>query len=365
MGVKPSDRLIYQAGMNRIPISGTFELSPMCNFSCRMCYVRRSPAEVARLGGLHPPEQWLAWAEEARQAGMLWLLLTGGEPFLYPGFLDLYEKLAKLGFFLSINTNGSLIDDPALEVLKQYLPKRVNLTLYGASGEAYGKLCGDAGAFHRVMDNARRLRENGIPYKYNFSLTKENYGDLSRVVALAEEQGVPVEVASYMFPPLRRDAAAVPEDFRLSPEQAGFCAAESMRLRLSPEEFHAYAVSVQDACLPPPSNGEGREMGCRAGRCSFWLNWQGNLTSCGMLDKPAVSLLHTSFSEGWQQIVQLTEETRCLSGCGGCPNYPLCHPCLASACCETGDGNGRPEYKCKMLLAEAAACKDMLKKIQG
>ena len=55
----------------------------------------------------------------------------------------------------------------------------------------------------------------------------------------------------------------------------------------------------------------------------------------------------------------------CLSGCGGCPNYPLCHPCLASACCETGDGNGRPEYKCKMLLAEAAACKDMLKKIQG
>ena len=365
MGIKPSARLLSRAGMNREPISGTFELSPMCNFSCKMCYIRRSPEEVSRLGGLQSPAQWLGWAREARNAGMLWLLLTGGEPFLYPGFLDLYEELTGMGFFVSINTNGSLLDDRVVAVLKRCVPKRLNLTLYGASDETYARLCGDSSGFCRVMENVRRLRENRIPYKFNFSLTNENRHELPQVVSLARELDVPVEVAAYMFPPIRRGARALPENFRLSPEEAGFCAAEGMRLQLPPEEFESYASSMQGVCTPPPSNGEGREMACRAGRCSFWLNWQGNLTACGMVEQPSVSLLHTSFSDGWRQIVEATNEAECLRGCGGCPNYRFCHPCIASACCETGDRNGRPEYKCAMLLAEAAACKDMLEKVHG
>lgn len=30
----------------RIPLNGTFELSPVCNFSCKMCYVRKTQKEV-------------------------------------------------------------------------------------------------------------------------------------------------------------------------------------------------------------------------------------------------------------------------------------------------------------------------------
>ena len=54
--------------------------------------------------------EWIRLAREARDQGMLYLLLTGGEPFLYPGFRELYEKLAGMGLILSINTNGALID---------------------------------------------------------------------------------------------------------------------------------------------------------------------------------------------------------------------------------------------------------------
>ena len=82
MEIRPSDRILYQAGTNRVPVSGTFELSPLCNFSCKMCYIRRTPEEVFALGGLQSAQQWLKWARQAREAGMLWLLLTGGEPFL-------------------------------------------------------------------------------------------------------------------------------------------------------------------------------------------------------------------------------------------------------------------------------------------
>lgn len=364
MQVKPSDRLIHWAGMARAPISGTFELSPMCNFSCRICYVRRTASEVAALGGLQPASRWLSWAREAREAGMLWLLLTGGEPFLYPDFLSLYEELASMGFLISINSNGALIDERAVRVLKRAVPKRINITLYGASEESYARLCGDPSGFQRVMENICRLRENGIPYKFNCSLGRENCHELPQMIAIAQEHHVPIDVASYMFPPSRRGVKSPTEDFRLSAEQAGFYAAEAMRLQLPKDELRIYAERMQNVETPPETMGETREMACRAGRCSFWVNWQGELSACGMLDQPTVSLLQTPFSEAWAQIVAETNQTRCLAGCGGCPNYELCHPCIAAAYCETGDVNARPEYKCKMLLAEAAACKKLLKELQ-
>lgn len=362
MGIKPSDRILHRAGMDRIPVSGTFELSPMCNFACRICYVRRTSAEVATLGGLQPASKWLAWAKEARKAGMLWLLITGGEPFLYPDFLSLYEELAGMGFIISINSNAALIEERAISVLKRAVPKRINITLYGASAESYAALCGDASGFQRIMENVRRLRENGIPYKFNCSLSRENCHELPQILEIARQNNVPIEVATYMFPPVRRGVKAA-EDVRLTPEQAGFYAAEAMRLQLPEEDFRRYAAAMQAVEPPKALQPVRREMACRAGRCSFWISWQGNLSACGMLEQPSVSLLQSSFVQAWEQIVDATNRSRCLEGCGSCPNERLCHPCIAASYCETGDINGRPEYKCKMLLAEAAACKAILEKL--
>ena len=110
-----TEYLYNKAGRARLPISGTFELSPVCNFSCRMCYVRKTPKEVSESPRpILTLEQWLAIAREARDAGVLYLLLTGGEPLLWPDFWTLYEELIRMGFLVSINTNGSLMDDLSL-----------------------------------------------------------------------------------------------------------------------------------------------------------------------------------------------------------------------------------------------------------
>ena len=68
----------------------------------------------------------------AGREGMLYLLLTGGEPFLYPDFWNLYEALNRMGFVISINTNGSMIDEAVVERLRERPPMKINLTLYGA-----------------------------------------------------------------------------------------------------------------------------------------------------------------------------------------------------------------------------------------
>lgn len=99
--------LFDRASRTLTPLSGTFELSPVCNLACKMCYVRKTPGEVA--ASPRPPVgliQWLSIAEQARDAGMLYLLLTGGEPFLWQDFWPLYERLSTMGFLISINSNG-------------------------------------------------------------------------------------------------------------------------------------------------------------------------------------------------------------------------------------------------------------------
>ena len=129
--------LFQKSSIKKIPLSGTFELSPVCNFDCRMCYVRKSPEEVkCHNRKMLNLEQWKKIADQAENAGMLYLLLTGGEPFLWPDFWKLYMYLSKKGFLISINSNGSLIDEGVIEQLKERPCIRISMTWYEGSSAA-------------------------------------------------------------------------------------------------------------------------------------------------------------------------------------------------------------------------------------
>ena len=67
------------------------------------------------------------------EQGVVFLLITGGEPLLRDDFPQIYTELSKLGFIISINTNGYLITDKILELFKKNPPTRVNISLYGAN----------------------------------------------------------------------------------------------------------------------------------------------------------------------------------------------------------------------------------------
>ena len=106
------EHLHRRADVQGIPLSGTFELTPMCSMSCKMCYVRMTAEEVRASGKrLRTVEEWLELARVMKEQGTLLLLLTGGEPLTYPGFRELYRELRKMGFVISINSNATLIDE--------------------------------------------------------------------------------------------------------------------------------------------------------------------------------------------------------------------------------------------------------------
>ena len=103
--------LLQKARQKHIPVTGALELLPLCNMNCDMCYVRLSRSEMERQGRLRTVEEWVRLAEQMQKAGTVFLLLTGGEPLLFPDFKTLYRRLRNLGMILTINTNGTLLDE--------------------------------------------------------------------------------------------------------------------------------------------------------------------------------------------------------------------------------------------------------------
>lgn len=62
----------------------------------------------------------------------------------------------------------------------------------------------------------------GIGVKLNASMTPYNICDLERIYETSESLGAPVQVATYMFPPTRRDEKSVGKTIALPlPRQPG------------------------------------------------------------------------------------------------------------------------------------------------
>lgn len=373
--VIPQDELteyLYDKASRRgIPLAGTFELTPVCNFACRMCYVRQTDRQVAESPRpILKPEDWLRIAEEAKKCGMLYLLITGGEPFLYPDFWPLYEKLNAMGFVISINSNGSLLDEARVERLAEKPPRKISITLYGASDETYEKLCGVRGGFGKVDRAISLLQQAGIRVNLKCSLTPYNDGDLEQIIAYAKERDLELTVASYMFPPIRRDEDATGRnEARFSPEEAGARRLRVYELQNSPEHYRKLLEKICSSYSEPlgllgncQDVSDGR-IRCRAGKSSFWITWDGRLTPCGMLPEPWTELtVCRPFEEAWASLRKLCGELRLSGLCSRCPDAGICHPCAAMSYAETGSFSGTPVYLCRAAkemhrIAEETLCK--------
>ncbi len=341
-----------------IPLNGTFELTPLCNMQCKMCYVRLEKQQQEAIHPLLTTEQWLNIARQAREQGLLYLLLTGGEPFLRPDFPILVRELHQMGLLLSINTNATLIDEKTVAWLKETPPIRLNVTLYGASDETYTRLCGNPKGFQQVCHALSLLRDAGLRVKLNCSVTPANCDDLEAIFDFGEKERFPVQATSYMFPPIRRDESQVGQNFRFTPEEAAYYAAKIEALTYGRERFLAANIdelNIGSDCV------EGGTIRCQAGRASFWLSWDGRLMPCGMLNgEDSPSVLEQGFASAWENVYTRSEAIRLPPACNGCDAQQTCLACAAMVYTESGCYHKVPAYRCAMTAAYPA----QLRKVQ-
>ncbi len=351
-----SNYLFAKAASAGIPLSGTFELTARCNLDCRMCYIHKRENDKAALARELTAGEWLQLAEACQRSGTLLLLLTGGEPLLRPDFREIYTGCRRLGLMVSINSNATLMDSSMVDFLASDPPSRVNITLYGASPETYGTLCGDPGAYERAVQAILALKEAGVLVKLNCSVTPYNRQDLEKICAFARENGLALQAATYMFPPVRACENGCFAPDRLMPQEAAQAQLAYDRTRFSPAELkkrwedQLAGIRVEDPdreCQELPTE----RIRCRAGSSTFWATWDGQLRPCGMMTEPSADLARMGFPAAWESIRAAREKILVPAQCTACEMKHACDQCAALCWAETGAFTGVPAYMCEKTRA--------------
>ena len=314
----------------RIPVSGTFELTSRCNLNCKMCYVHLSPEEQSKIGDELTTAEWITLGKDAVDEGMLYLLLTGGEPLLRQDFEEIYTSLIKMGLFMTINTNGTLLTSEILKCLKKYRPEKVNITLYGMSECTYGALCGNAHGFCDAVQAIQKLKEAGVRVNLNTTFTRYNIDDMKDIVAFAKKMEIPIRMSSYIFPPVRSPHNT--EEVNLSAEELGKASAQFDLLTMNKEQIEKRKEYIR-SCIRKKVNGnekmESKISSCLAGRGAFWISWDGKMYPCGMLSEYVQDIRYYTFHEAWKNTCESIKQLLLPPECSVCKYQPLCASCAA------------------------------------
>lgn len=339
--------LCEKATVNHVPINAILELTPLCNMNCDMCFVRLSAEEMKQKGRSRSAEEWIGLGREMKDAGTLFVLLTGGEPLLHPEFKKIYVAYKRMGMILTINTNGTLIDEQWADFFAQYPPRRINLTLYGKDGHTYRNLCHYPDGFDKVLRAIQLLQERKIDIKINGSITPENVGDIDDLFSIVDRLDAVWKFDTYMYPASRERDHLFEEKSRLTPEEAAAARVKIMEKRQGKEKFPDFARQFLQQGEAEPGEYATEEVKCRAGRSSFMVNWQGMMRPCVMLSDPEEPVFDTGFAKAWKRITERFGKVRLSAECSTCTMREVCQTCAACALLESGRFDGVPEYMCR------------------
>jgi MoaA/NifB/PqqE/SkfB family radical SAM enzyme len=133
--------------MASFPAVISLTLTNTCNLRCRMCgqwgtsgYLNRREKPVPL-----PAARWIELVEEAARHGVKVVGIRGGEPFLFPGIIQILKAIKERGVFGYIDTNGTLLERFASEILESGIDA-INLSVDGPE-EIHDRVRGVPGAF--------------------------------------------------------------------------------------------------------------------------------------------------------------------------------------------------------------------------
>lgn len=112
-----------------------------CNFRCPYCfYYEGCGWEILKQRNIYlSPDEWLGhWSRFYKKYGRFVIIITGGEPFIYPDFIKLISKLSDIHFPINISSNASgdlelfvkLIDPQKVSIPLSFHPEFDNLDTF-------------------------------------------------------------------------------------------------------------------------------------------------------------------------------------------------------------------------------------------
>jgi cyclic pyranopterin phosphate synthase len=234
-----------------------------CNLRCRYCMPVEG-VEPRRHEDLLSLEQLAEAARAAVGLGVRKIRLTGGEPLVRRGIVNLVRMIASIEGLeeLGLTTNGTLLAPLARELRAAGLGS-VNVSLDTLDPDRYREIT-RGGSLDNALDGIRAARAEGFPLKLNMVVLDEiSRGEIETMRSFAESLGARLQLINH-FDLMRKKG----EDYSFDrpPPCAGCnrirlladgtlkpCLHTDEEVKLDPARM---SESLQDAIMAKPRRGD-------------------------------------------------------------------------------------------------------------
>jgi heme b synthase len=322
-----------------------WEITRSCNLNCLHC---RAAAERGPYKSELDTEDCFRFIDEVVTFSKPILILTGGEPLLREDIFDIASYGSHKGLRIVMAVNGTLLNAERAAEAKRAGIQRVSISLDGATAESHDRFRGVTGAFEGALDGINYLKETGLAFQINTTVTKRNLQEIENILQLAIRSGA---VAHHIFllVPTGRGRELAHEE--VTPEEY------EQTLKWFAEQEDKVPIQLKATCAPQyhrivyqlgnarGAKAQGEDLhtftrGCLGGISFCFVSHQGAVQPCGYLEVIAGNILEKALQEIWEQaeVFQQLRDVSSLTGkCGQCEYRVVCGGCRARAFSLTGD----------------------------
>jgi MoaA/NifB/PqqE/SkfB family radical SAM enzyme len=280
------------------PFTILIDPTSACNLRCSGCWA----GEYTKHDELEP-ELLDRIFYEAKELGIYSIVMSGGEPFVYPHLLDLAARHNDMVFMLY--TNGTRIDDAMADRLKELGNMVPCISLEGWREETDARR--GTGVFDKIIAAMGRLRARGVLFGASLTITSQNVETVTSddFIDFLISQGV-VLLWSFHYIPIGRSPDV---SLMVSPEQRAYLAERIPYLR------QHKPIAIADFW----NDGELTN-GCIAGgNAYFHINARGDVEPCAFVhfavdnirDKSLIEVLRGPLFNEYRQRKPFSDNMLC------------------------------------------------------
>jgi MoaA/NifB/PqqE/SkfB family radical SAM enzyme len=329
-------------------LSAGLELTTVCNFNCTHCYLKDWKQINISL------TQWKFIVDLLAEAGCFSVYLTGGEPFLYPHFTDLYLYLKKKGFLISIFSNGTTLNKEYIDLFKKWPPKEIEISVYGISKNVFDIITGSKDLLPSLLNTIETLHSCKIPFNLKTIILKENIAEVPSIKEFADFYNVRFRTDPYIT--ARRNGDTTPCSHRADPKNIALVERLDSRLSEFCDKTIQNIVSgkldtTRTATSPFICNVErGNSVFIAASGemapCLELIPWAVPITNKGLI------LDRKSFWDNFYS--RFKYPSKRISNCFLCDKRPICNICSIQAYFNKYDTENSVPFCCELSNARVA-----------
>ena len=321
----------------RKPRIVAFEVTDRCVLKCRHCRA------AARAEGIDPLDTAACKAilKGLAAYNKCVIIFTGGEPMMRDDLVELIAYSRSVGLRPVMATCGYHLNEDSLKQLKDAGLLSISFSLDGQDAATHDAFRQVPGAFDMTLKAASLVREIGMRFQFNTTLTMLNAPQIDAIAALAVEQGASCWNPFILVPVGRgdeiRDLLLSPKDYEAVLEKLAVMKTSlPIELRLTCGPQFARVTRQQKI-----TDGE-TVSGCLAATDFAFISHCGDIQTCGFLEIAAGNLVENGYDFGviWEQaelLNRLRDPANYKGGCGACGYVLTCRGCRARAFAVTGD----------------------------